>query len=105
MAELTVIERDAAPAFVAADAAGDQFVNDGATEFQVKNSGAGSVTVTAVADGQCRDGFLHDLVVVVGTGLAFLGPFEHARFGRTDGRVRISYSATANIEVMPKRQR
>lgn len=106
MATLTVYGRSQSPTFVAADAGDDEFRNDGATELLVFNNTASSITVTISAVGRCNHGFLDDAVETVNAGsLGRLGPFNVSRHNDAQGRVSISYSATAGITVAAQRQR
>lgn len=85
------------PAFVAADAAGDSFANDGKTVLHVKNGSAGAITVTINSERACSFGFDHDAEVSVPAGgERVIGPFYPSRFGTT---VTTSYSAVASVTV------
>lgn len=89
-----------AAAFVAADAAGDEFVNSGKAVLYVKNNGAGEVTVTVDSQRQCNYGFDHDVQVTVPAGgERIIGPFQRERFNDSEGKVVISYSDVAEVSV------
>lgn len=106
MSTLTVQDRDDPTAFETADAGGDEFINDGLTELRVVNGGLAAITVTAVADGQCSQGFLHDVVQSVAAGELFpMGPFTHSHYSRTDSRVQITYSDVTAVTVEARRLR
>ena len=89
-----------APAFAAADVAGDQFANGGRTYLHVKNASAVSVNVTADSKKQCDQGFDHDVVVAVpAAGERLIGPFDPSRFNNSSGRIEVGYSAVASVTV------
>lgn len=100
MAELAVVKvsRDGVePAYVAADVAGDTFVNDGTTMLHVKNGGAGVSTVTIDSPNVCNQGEVHDVVIAVPAGEErLIGPFPVARFSRT---VSVSYDVITTVTV------
>jgi hypothetical protein len=102
MADLTIQKIDQtgiAPSFVAADAGGDTFSNDGRTFLHVKNGGGSAITVTIDSVAPCNYGFDHDLQVTVNAGAEqIIGPFEPKRFN-TDGKVSVSYSDVTSVTV------
>lgn len=88
------------PAFVAADAVGDEFANSGRSYLHVKNGAASAVDVTVNSQTKCNQGFDHDVVVNVPAGAERrIGPFPKARFDDANGRVQVAYSAVANVTV------
>ncbi len=106
MATLTVQARQTDPTEDPADAGGDEFANDGATELLVINTGLAQVTVTATAQRRCSHGFLDNWSLIAEPdALLRFGPFEPSRFNDANGRVQISYSSTANVTVAAQRQR
>lgn len=106
MAALTLYARAADPAFVAADALGDTFTNNGDTELLVINGGVGDVDVTFTATRPCSHGFLDDWVVTCsGQELTRIGPFSAQRFNDAQGRVAVSYDDETNLTVAAQRLR
>lgn len=88
------------PTFVAADVAGDNFVNSGKDFLVVKNGGASSINVTIDSVALCSYGFDHNLVVAVAaSGEEWIGPFPKARFNDDTGKVNISYSGVTSVTV------
>ena len=101
MAALTVQDislTDITPSFVAADVAGDTFVNDGKTFFELKNTNASPRVATIDSTAVCNYGFDHNVAVTVPatTGNKVVGPFPVSRFGTT---VTVTYDAVANLTV------
>lgn len=89
-----------APAFQAADVAGDEFPNGGRTYLHVKNAGAAAITVTVNSQKPCNQGFDHDLSVSIAAGgEALIGPFEPGRFNNSSGRVAVTYSDVTSVTV------
>lgn len=88
------------PTYGAAAADGNDFVNDGRTFLQVKNSGA-STTVTVDSPTLCDQGEAHDVTVTVGatTGDKMIGPFNPKRFNSSAGKVTATYSQVTGITV------
>jgi len=106
MAELTVQQIDRAGGailnddLVAADVAGDTFINNGRTMLVVDNQDASPITVTIDSPVDCDQGFEHDPDPTVGAGdTVILGPFAQGRFN-TDGKVVVAYSAVASVTVV-----
>lgn len=98
MAVLPVFARNVDPTFQAADVAGDQFTNDGATELLVMNTGISSVAVLVSAARVCNHGFLDHLVETVEGGETFrLGPFKSSRFNNASGVVSVTYQVGADL--------
>ena len=89
-----------APAYPAADVAGDEFVNGGRALLHVKNGSAAAVTVTVDSVKPCDQGFDHDVQVNVPAGSErLIGPFEPRRFNNASGRCKATYSAVASVTV------
>lgn len=89
-----------APAYSAADAAGDEFANGGRSMLHVKNGSAAAVTVTIDSVKPCDQGFDHDVQVSVPAGgERLIGPFEPGRFNNANRRCKATYSATASVTV------
>lgn len=100
MAQLTVQVSSlsgTAPAFVAAAAGGDSFVNNGGTVLHVKNAGAGAITATIDSASPCSYGFDHDISVSIPAGAErIIGPFNQTRFSTT---VNVTYSGVTSVTV------
>lgn len=103
MATLTVQQLSLSglnPSFAAAAAGGDEFVNSGKIYLHVKNSGAGSITVTVNSQAACSQGFDHDTAVSVPSGgERLIGPFAKSRFDDANGKVQIAYSGVTSVTV------
>lgn len=94
---------------VAADVAGDTFVNDGRTMVHFTNTNASARTVTIPANDTSRPGFgtiaTPDTVINVpgnatNGGVCTAGPFPTERFNDpTTGLVSMSYSAVTGLSV------
>ena len=88
------------PAFVAADALGDEWANSGRSYLHVKNGAAAAVDVTVDSQTQCNQGFDHNVAVnVPAASERRIGPFPKSRFDDAAGRVHVAYSAVANVTV------
>ena len=103
MAVLTVQQISLAglePAFVAADAEGDEFVNSGRVFLHVKNGDALAATVTIDSQAPCNYGFDHNVEVSVPAGEErLIGPFKRNRFNNSEGKVQVAYSSVSNLTV------
>lgn len=104
MATLTVYQSDLdgmAPTYVAANAGGDEFPNDGRTMLHVKNGSAGTIVVTVNSRVACNQGYDHDSVTSIGAGLeAMVGPFDITRFNDTStSRAAITYDAVTSLTI------
>jgi hypothetical protein len=103
MATLTVVDvvkAGVVPTFVAADVAGDEFVNDGQTMLVVKNDGSGSITVTIASQVQCNQGFTHNTTVTIAAGAEkWIGPLEVTRYNDENSKVQITYSGVTDVTV------
>ena len=87
------------PAYTAATAGGDTFMNNGQTVLHVKNGSAASIDVTVASAITCNRGFQHDLVVAVPIGEKMIGPFPAYFTDPATGLVNVAYSASATITV------
>ncbi|RJQ09892.1 MAG: hypothetical protein C4551_03215 [Bacillota bacterium] len=103
MATLTVQQTSLTglnPAFGAAAAGGDEFVNSGKAVLYVKNGSAGAVTVTVNSQTACNYGFDHDAEVSVpASGERVIGPFPKSRFDDAAGKVQVTYSGVTSVTV------
>lgn len=97
----TITTNGLSPTFSSADAAGDEFVNDGRTFLHVKNGGASSIDVTIDSKQQCSFGFDHDITVSVPAGgERLIGPFPTSRFNDSQtGKASVSYSDVTSVTV------
>lgn len=88
------------PAFAAASAGGDEFVNSGRAVLYVKNGDATDKTVTVDSQTPCNQGFDHDVQVTVPAGgERIIGPFPKNRFDDASGKVQITYSDVTAVTV------
>jgi hypothetical protein len=88
------------PTFVAANAGGNFFSNDGRVYLEVKNDGSTPVDVTINSIAPCNYGFDHDLKVAVSNGEARkIGPFQVSRFNDAGGKAHVSYSGITDVTV------
>ncbi len=95
-----VIGAGVVPVFVAAAAAGNNFVNDGRISLEFVNGHTAPITITIDSHAACNQGFDHDLVFTVAAGARHRTPtFEAGRYNRPDGRVYITYSLTTLLTV------
>jgi hypothetical protein len=103
MADLTVQKISLSgvdASFVAADAAGDTFTNDGRTTFHIKNGSAAGITVTIDSASPCSYGYDHDVAVSVPAGGSIqVGPFRPDRFNKVGDKVHVSYSDVTSVTV------
>lgn len=104
MATLTVQQITTAgvtPTYVACSGGGDQFLNNGKTLIEVKNTNAATRDVTVNSQATCSFGFDHDIVNTIGatTGDEIMGPFPTARFNDATGMVQLTYSAVTNLTI------
>lgn len=90
-----------APAFAAADAAGDRFQPGDDVKLHVKNASAAAVTATVNSQKVCDQGVDHDLAVSVPAGgERVIGPLPANRFADpADGLVKVTYSAVTSVTV------
>lgn len=106
MANLTIYERASDPVFVAADVAGDTFVNNGNTELKIINDTPQAVDVTLTTQRPCNHGFTVDQVESApGQTLFYLGPFGADRFNDAQGLVHVSYSDASALRVAVQKLR
>jgi len=88
------------PTFVAANAEGNFFPNDGRVYLEVKNDGSTPVDVTINSIAPCSYGFDHNLEVAVPNGeTKKIGPFQVSRFNDTGGKTHIAYSGITDVTV------
>lgn len=85
---------------VAADVAGDTFLNTRKTILIVNNSDTVAHSVTIDSVKQCDHGFDHDLTVSVAAGEEKkIGAFPSNRFNNADDKVSVSYDSVTGITV------
>lgn len=103
MADLTVQELSMIgidPAYVAASAGGDKFVNDGKTIIIIKNGGAGTIVATVDSILPCDQGDDHNKVIsVLASGEKMAGSYSKARFNDTVGKVAIIYDDVTSVTI------
>lgn len=88
------------PAYAAASAGGDTFVNNGRIMLHIKNGGASPITVTIVSAKTCNFGFQHDITVTINASSEkMIGPFPPERFNNDSGMVQVNYSAVTSVTV------
>jgi Trk K+ transport system NAD-binding subunit len=94
-----VVRAGLTPAYVAADAAGDQVRPGPSTFLHVKNGSAASVTVTVVTHKSVEGLDLADLAVAVPAGgERMIGPITDDLFrDPADGLADITWSAAASV--------
>lgn len=86
--------------FVAANADGNFFINNGRTFLWVKNGSGAGITVTVAAPGPCDQTFTHPTnPVVPAGGERDIGSFLVARFSNASGNVDVTYSAVTSVTV------
>jgi len=92
------------PTFAAADATGDNYINNGKTYLLVLNGGASPVTCTAV--NQIADNFggaasSHNVAVSCpnGTTPTLIGPLDPFRFNDGNGRSNVTWSAVTSVTI------
>jgi hypothetical protein len=86
------------PTYVAAAAAGDSYVNQGAQTLLVRNQGPVPITVTIVAQTVCSAGGLHPISFIVpagGLAPVLLGPYSQFFYNDASGNLIFTYSSTA----------
>ena len=85
------------PAYAAASAETDSFVNDGKTILFVKNNGGFSVSAQISVQTGCNFGHLHELNFTVSAGAtSVFGPFETQRFNTNESKVTWIYLADSS---------
>jgi hypothetical protein len=88
------------PAYVAANAEGNYFNNDGRAYLEVVNGGVDPVTVTINSIALCSYGFDHNTEVIVSNGVTKkIGTFPPGRFNDASGRVNVTYSGVTSVTV------
>lgn len=85
-------------------AADDDVVPGSNVQLVVDNTSAGAVTVTVTAVRRCSQGSLHDIVVSVpATSKRVIGPITDDFANAATGLARVTYSATAGVNVHTQR--
>lgn len=98
------------PTSAAADATGNNFINDGRTFLIFTNSNASARTATITGNATSKPGFgdisaadMGETASLVGSGtnggITVLGPFPQDRFNDTSGKVNITYDAVTGLNV------
>lgn len=103
MADLSIQEITRAglkPAFVAAEAAGDKFINNGKSYAEVINGGAGAINVTVDSIAPCDQGFDHNEVInIPATEQRKIGPFGKPRFNDTVAKIALTYDDVTSVTI------
>ena len=105
MATLTVLDlssnrTDQEITLVAADAAGDKFVNTGVEYVMVSNTGLSSCVLTVSTDVVTDGIILADKTITLAAGEKYvLGPWPTATYNDSDNYVNLSYADETDIEV------
>ena len=85
---------------VAADVAGDEFVNDGSIMLHVVNGGAGQTVLTFASVGTIDGLDKADLISTIEAGVVkFIGPFPVGSFNDAAGKVQVAYSVVTSLTV------
>ncbi len=89
------------PAYAAAAAGGDEFVNEGKQTFvHFLNANVATRTVTIETPKTVAGLALAELSVVVpATGEAMVGPFPADTFNDSDGKVQMTYSTEVDLTI------
>ena len=89
------------PSFAAADINGQYFSNDGNVLLEVKNAGAGAITVTITAVAKLAGVSLTNpaISVPLTNGDKMIGPFDPTVFNQSDGTVYVDYSGVTSVTV------
>lgn len=90
------------PAYSAGDAVNfHEFINDGNTMLQVKNTGGGACTVTIYTPAKVAGVDIADITVVVGatTGDKMIGPFPTHVFNQSGGLVNVDISTATGVTL------
>lgn len=83
-----------------ANADGNFFANDGDTFLYFLGSTPSGYAVTINSTVDCDQDFDHDPTVVIAANTkTLIGPFPISRFSDNNGRVNISYSGVASLNV------
>ena len=88
------------PAYVAGDALGHEFLNDGKTFVHVKNGSASPITVTIPTPGQV-DGLdvAERTVSVAATSEKIIGPFPTTTYNQSGNKVYVDLSAVVTVTL------
>lgn len=87
--------------FVAASAGGDTIAGAGNTtiQFQVKNGGGASITVTFTGVVPCSQGSLHNAVATVAAGATEYIDVPSQAVDPTTGNAAVTYSSVTSVTV------
>jgi len=82
-----------AAAFTACNTDGEQFINDGKTFLEFKNTSGGALTVLINSQVPCEEGYDHDITITVPltTGDMRVAPLPINRFNDANGYVQMTY--------------
>ena len=77
--------------------AGDTFSNGGREVVNIRNAGASPITVTVSSEGECDQGFTHDVEYEIADDEdLIIGPFDPRRFGST---VSMTYDEHTDVTL------
>jgi hypothetical protein len=97
----TIVQAGITPTYAAAAVAGDQFLNDGRTFIQLKNTNGSTRTVTIATSGTISGRAIADdaVVIPVTTGDKMIGPFPQGIYNDANGYVQLTYSAVTDLTI------
>ncbi|GIW81490.1 MAG: hypothetical protein KatS3mg105_3297 [Gemmatales bacterium] len=85
---------------VAANAGGDEFVNNGRELLYIKNASGSSITLTVQTPVTVDGLAVSDRQITVGAGEEkIIGPFPKGTYNDGNGHVQLSYSAVTSVTV------
>jgi hypothetical protein len=88
------------PVYTAADATGNNFLNDGMVFLHVKNGDVASKTVTLTTPNLVEGIAIADPTVVIPAGEdRMIGPFPTGPFNDSSGKANVTYSAVTSVTV------
>lgn len=92
------------PTYAAADATGDNFVNNGKTFLYILNGGVGAVTCTVtnqIADNLGGAASTHNVAVTCpnGTIPTVIGPLDPVRFNDGNSRANVTWSGVTSVTI------
>jgi hypothetical protein len=97
----TIVYTGLIPTYAAAASGGDQFLNDGRTFIQLKNTNAGNRTVTIVTQATAAGRAIADDAVVIPltVGDKMIGPFPTGIYNDANGYVQLTYDAVTDVTI------
>jgi len=97
----TTISRDGIlQTLVAANAGGDEWVNDGEQFIAITNGGASPITLTAVTQSTVDGQAVGDRAISIGVAeTKLIGPFQQSVYNDGAGKVQLTYSAVTSVTI------